>query len=422
MKRYAKLISVVLIAAMLLTTVSCAKRRKGAERIQSDGYAKPEAGLETDYTEPTETDPTGTEPDLPTPTTAPANNGTTNKGAVELLSLAESVCGMKPEDAALALANALGIRDFTTVDSSDTDAGGPLHRYMRYLDKDIICEGIVFKSISLHMKNGIVFSVDYSMRVESIFTQNEEFDSESANTTLTSVITGKYGQPIDGYTETWVDFKKSGITGWRDGDFIISMFWGKGCQGVDGNDQLVLGVENTGDITAKPTSAPSSGGSGNEAYTTEYLFIAGLLFIGSNQNAAKMIIESSFNTTLGNPVSTDKSDTSPSYTAYVYNCKIVVDGVEFDMVEIDVGDSTGAVYQVSFINSKEDSSKVTSYQKTFADKLGTLYEKQLTDKSSGDTKIQVCELDSGMKIESGSKVDGSQKFFWISFYNDVYLG
>lgn len=421
MKRFFKLISVILIAAMLLTTVSCAKRRKGAERIQSDGYAKPEAGLETDYTEPTETDPTGTDPDLPTPTTAPANNGNTNKGAVELLTLAESVCGMKPEDAASVLANALGIKDFKAVDSNDTDAGGPLHRYLRYLDKDIVCEGIIFKSISLHMKNGIVYSVDYSMRVESIFEMNEEFDSENANTTLTAVINGTYGQPIDGYTESWVSFKKSGITGWKDGDFIISMFWGKGCQGVDGNDQLVLGVENVGDITAKPTSAPSSGG-GSEAYTTEYLFIAGLLFIGGNQSSTKMFIESTFATSLGDPVSSDKSPTSPSFTAYVYNCDIVVDGVKFDMVEIDVGDSTGNVYQVSFINSKEDSSKASSYQKTYAEKLGTLYEKKLTDKSSGDTNIQVCELDSGMKIESGCKTDGSQSFFWVSFYNEAYLG
>lgn len=421
MKRSTKLISVVLIAAMLLATVSCAKRRKGAERIQSDGYAKPEAGLETDYTEPTETDPTQTDPDLPTPSATPAANAGTYNSAPELLTLAESVCGMTPEDAASALTKALGIQAFKAVDSDDKDTGGALHRYLRYLDKDIVCDGIVFKSISLHMKKGIVFSVDYCMRVEGVFTQNEELDSETANTTLTNVITRRYGQPIDGYTETWVDFNKSGITGWKDGDFIISMFWGKGCQGVDGNDQLVLGVEYTTNVTANPTSAPSNGGTGDEAYTTEYLFIAGLLFIGGNHSSTKMFIESSFATTLGNPVSTDKSTTSPSYTAYTYDCNIVVDGVEFNKVEIDVCDSTGTVFQVSFINSKEDTNTLTSYQKTFADKLGTLYEKPLTDKSSGDAKIQVIELDSGVKIESGSLVDGKNNSFWISFYKEAYL-
>lgn len=426
MKRSAKLISVVLIAAMLIATVSCAKRRKGAERIQDDGYAKQEAGLETDQTDPTETEPTQTDPDLPTPTPTPTpadtNNGSTSISAPELLTLAESVCGMTPGDAASALAKVLGIQDYTTFDSDETDDGGPLHRYMRYLDKDIISEGIVFKSISLHMKSGIVFSVDYSMRVEGVFTQNEELDSENANTTLTRVITGKYGQPIDGYTETWVDFKKSGITGWKDGDFIISMFWGKGCQGVDGNDQLVLGVENTGDITPKPTSAPPTGGSGDGTYTTEYMFVAGIIFIGGDQNTTKMFIETTFATTLGDPVSTDKPTTSQPYTAYTYDCKIVVDGVEFNKVEIDVSDSKGIVFQVSFINSKDDANKLASYQETFAGKLSSLYGNTLTDKSSGDSKIQICELDSGTKIESGCLVDGTNDSFWISFYNETYLG
>ena len=422
MKRSIKLISVLLIAAMLLTTVSCAKRRKGAERIQSDGYAKQEAGLETDYTEPTETDPTETEPDRPTPSATPATGAGAYSSAPELLALAESVCGMIPEDAAKALATALGIKSFMASDSDDCDSVGPLHSYMRHLDKDIICDGIAFKSISLHMKKGIVYSVDYSMRIEGVFTQNEELDSENANAVLTRVINGKYGQPIDGYTETWIDCKKSGITGWKDGDFIISMFWGKGCQGVDGNDQLVLGVENTGDITAKPTSPPPSGGSGNEAYTIEYLIISGLIFVGADHNTTKLFIETTFGITLGNPVSTDKPTTSPAYTAYTYECKLVLEGIEFNKIEIDVSDSTNAVFQVSFINSKADENTLNSYQKTFAEKIERLYGQPLTDNSSGNLKSKYCVLESGIKVEAGSLIDGTNDSCWISFYKEAFLG
>ena len=420
MKRSAKLISVVLIAAMLIATVSCAKRRKGAERIQDDGYAKQEAGLETDQTDPTETEPTQTDPDLPTPTPTPTP-ANTNKGrsrnftVKEILTFAESVCGMTPEYAAINLAILLEINDYTTFDSDETDSGGPVHRYMRYLDKDIVCEDIVFKSISLHMKGGRVFSVDYSMRVEGVFTQNEELDSERVNKMFTIAITTKYGQPIDGYTETWVDFNKSGITGWKDGDFIISMFWGKGCQGVDGNDQLVLGVENTGDITPKPTD-PVSGGISDGTYTAEYMFVTGIVYIGCNRNSTKLLIETTFATTIGDPVNTKKLTSSSSFTTYIYECKIAVDGVEFNEVEIKVDDDTGIVYQVHFINNKDDANKLASYQQTFADKLSSLYGKTLTDDNNGNAKIQVCKLERSMYIESGSYIDGTDDYFWIAFY------
>ena len=253
MKRSSKLISVVLIAAMLLTAVSCAKRRKGAERIQSDGYAKQEAGLETDYSVPTGTDPTetGTEPAAPTPT-----------------------------------------------------------------------------------------------------------------------------EPS--YTEP---------------------------------DPTITGTNPT---------MPGTGG--DEAYTAEYLFIAGILFVGGDLNTTKMFIESTFGTLLGDPISTDKSTTSPAYTAYTYECSIVADGIEFNNVEIDVCDSTGTVYQVSFINNKESVDKLSSYQKTFADKLATLFGNQLTDKSSGNLTSKICQLESGLNIEAGSLFDGSHDSCWVSFFNLNYLG
>ena len=137
-------------------------------------------------------------------------------------------------------------------------------------------------------------------------------------------------------------------------------------------------------ISATPAIPDNSTNTGSQAdgtNTAAYLFISGILFTAGDLNTTKYFIESSFGTTLGDPISTDKSATSPSYTAYTFECKIVVDGVEFNNVEIDVVDSTGAVYQTSFINNKENADTLKGYQKQFADKLSICFSSQLTDLS-----------------------------------------
>jgi len=170
------------------------------------------------------------------------------------------------------------------------------------------------------------------------------------------------------------------------------------------------------------TPSSSSTGSGTEAYTAEYLYVAGILFIGGNQNTSKRFIEATFSTNIGEPVSTDKPQSTPSYTAYTYECNIVIDGVEFNRVEIDVSDSNGAVFQVSFINNKVDDNTLDEYQKMYADKLKNIVGKDLTDKSSGSVKSNIAVLDSGTTIDVGNVKDGKNNSFWVSFYNDNYLG
>ena len=177
-------------------------------------------------------------------------------------------------------------------------------------------------------------------------------------------------------------------------------------------------------ISATPAIPDNSTNTGSQAdgtNTAAYLFISGILFTAGDLNTTKYFIESSFGTTLGDPISTDKSATSPSYTAYTFECKIVVDGVEFNNVEIDVVDSTGAVYQTSFINNKENADTLKGYQKQFADKLSICFSSQLTDKSSGNVTSQVHALDSGLCMESGCLIDGSKDSFWVSFYNESLL-
>ena len=53
-----------------------------------------------------------------------------------------------------------------------------------------------------------------------------------------------FGDPSDDYSASWVDFDESGMNGWRYGDDgWVSIFWGVSCQGVKGNDQLVIAYE-----------------------------------------------------------------------------------------------------------------------------------------------------------------------------------
>ena len=144
------------------------------------------------------------------------------------------------------------------------------------------------------------------------------------------------------------------------------------------------------------------------------MFVTGIVYIGCNRNSTELLIETTFATTIGDPVSTKKL--TSSFTTYIYECKITVDGVEFNEVEIEVDDDTGIVYQVHFINNKDDANKLASYQQTFADKLSSLYGKTLTDDSNGNAKIQVCKLERSMHIESGSYIDGTDDYFWIAFY------
>ena len=189
-------------------------------------------------------------------------------------------------------------------------------------------------------------------------------------------------------------------------------------------------TEPTNTPTAAPSTAPNDTqptsttptNSSNGAYDATYLFVAGILFVGGNQSTAKAFIEATFGTSIGEPVNTDKPQSTPSYTAYTYKCNIVVDGVEFDRVEIDVCDSNNTVFQVSFVNSKADDASLDLYQQTFAGKLKDVCAKDLTDKSNGNVKSSVVVLDSGTTIDVGNIKDGKNNSFWVSFYNDNYLG
>ncbi len=378
MKRYIKLISMLLIASMALSVCACDVRRKGFDHIMLDEYEKPEHSVETSLPEPTETVPVPTEPDPTTPeptaTAAPNTNYQSGeiKNTIDLIKLAESAVGMGHEDATVYLTQALNLTKFTPVDGLFDNNNVPSERFLRYLDKDIVVDGVTYKSIGMHMMSNKVYQVSFTLRAEPILAKDESFDSKGINESLSAILNAAYGNPISGYTEQWIDFDENGVTGWNDGDYIVSLFWGKGCQGNKNNDQLVLEITYKGNISAKKpegqvpdptgtTPAPTGGSTSTTDITCDYVYVMSLLTLGQKVDAAKTWVESILFSKLGDPVTETGSD--KSYTVYSYPCDVKIDGVKYDQVDLYVSTAKNTVYNVAFLTAKMEEDPAADYYK-----------------------------------------------------------
>ncbi len=387
MKRYIKLISMLLIASMALSVCACDVRRKGFDHIMLDEYEKPEHSVETSLPEPTETVPVPTEPDPTTPdptaTAAPNTNYQSGeiKNTIDLIKLSESAVGMGHEDATVYLTQALNLTKFTPIDGLFDKNNVPSERFLRYLDKDIVVDGVTYKSIGMHMMSNKVYQVSFTLRAEPILAKDESFDSKGINESLSAILNAAYGNPISGYTEQWIEFDENGVTGWNDGDYIVSLFWGKGCQGNKNNDQLVLEITYKGNISNKEpsgqvpdptgtTPAPTGGSTSTTDITCDYVYVMSLLTLGQKVDAAKVWVESILFTKLGDPVTEKSSD--KSYTTYSYSCSVKIDGRDYDQVDLYVSASTDKVYGVSFITKKDGADAIKDYYKSVTDRFKKL--------------------------------------------------
>ena len=378
MKRSTKFITLLLIASMALSVCACDIRRKGVDRIMLDEYDKPEHSVETTIPEPTETEPAPTEPDPTTPEPTATNAPDTKyqpgeiKDTLDLIKLGESAIGMGYEDATTYLTQCLNIKEFTPVDGLFDSNNVPSERFIRYWDKNIDIDGVTYKSIGMHMKSNKVCQVTFTMRAEPILAKDESFDSKKVNEDLSAILTNAYGDPIPNYTEQWIDFTEKGVTGWNDGEYIVSVFWGQGCQGNKNNDQLVLEVNYNGNINTKEptgqipdptgtTPAPTGGTTSSTDLTSDYVYVMSLLTLGQKVDAAKTWVESILFSKLGDPVTETSSD--KSYTVYSYPCDVKIDGVKYDQVDLYVSTAKNTVYNVAFLTAKMEQDPAADYYK-----------------------------------------------------------
>ena len=283
-----KFLSVLLAGAVLLSFCSCSRKHKGPGVIETDLPYKPERPYsETVYPVPTETEPTDPTETDPAPTTTATTPTVNNGGAY------------------------YGITSYTASDSNYGDYGDPMERFLRDLNVDLVVEGVTFKSIGIHSTtDGYVGSVDYTMRKTAIFTSNEAFDSKGAYDTLYPEFVKAFGDPSDDYSSSWVDFDESGMNGWRYGDDGW-IFWGVSCQGVKGNDQLVIAYEVDNPynyVTSDPGSSgtvptATRGGDYDSEISQVYEMMDGTM--GLDKGMAQGAIQGYFGINLGKPEERD---------------------------------------------------------------------------------------------------------------------
>ena len=352
-----KVISLTVVLAMVLSISACSRRTTGSGRIHSDERSKREGTftIETEIvpttTEPTETDPTDpTDPSIIiSPTPATPNNTVkydpTELTLQELLEISDLCIGFKSDEAIMLLTAILGIDQYTESDSG-TSSNSPADHYLRYMSRDILVDGVLFKSIGIHENDsGIVYSLDYSMRETALFDANEALDSEKAYNTLYPVFCEICGDPDEDYDSNWVTFNKSGQAGWNySDDCDVYAFWGQGAQNVTGNDQFVIGFQ-----CADPENHMSD--FDGDSYLIDTY---GLMFgvIGMNLDDAKARVENYFNISLGDG---EVMDGEGSTLSYIFNADISIEGCHFTQVELEVNKNQ-VVYDISFLNTEDEES------------------------------------------------------------------
>ena len=425
-----KFLSVLLAGAMLISFCSCARKPKGPGVLETDLPFKPEKPYgdivdpdptETEPTDPTETDPAPTT----TATTPTVNNGGVKELTLDEIMLASELCiGLTVDEGTEFLATVFGIKKYTASDSNYGTYGDPMERFLRDLDVDLVVEGVTFKSIGIHSTtDGYVGSVDYTMRKTAIFDTNEAFDSKGAYDTLYPKFVKTYGDPSDDYSASWVDFDESGMNGWRHNDDAwISIFWGVSCQGVTGNDQLVIAYEcdnpylyvssDPGNSGTVPTV--TRGGDYDSEISQVYDMMEGLT--GLDRSMAQSTIQSFFGVNLGTP-SEREGEKDGQKTYSYYDAVITICGIDFNVVEISTN-SWGAVYHISFINNMESGDTIHEYVLAMTDEVNSIFGDPSIDYplSADNSTIEFYDHDlaPNIVVSVGGYYSGSYNSLWFS--------
>ena len=352
MTRLKKTASLALAFALMIQLCACSAAKPSKSGIiHNDAQSKPEGAMVTETVPPVTITPT--DPFIPTISATPSV-GNTNTEPLDLtvsdiMYISELCIGLSPDVAVELLISVYGITDYLMYDSTMGSSGLPMERDLRELNREIYVEGIQFRSIGIHSTDsGIVKSVDYSVRQNAIFDDNEPFDSESYYNRLYPLFVSEFGEPDDDYEAIWVTFDRSGMSGWRDGDYCwFSMFWGMGCSSVTGNDQFVIGVE----CDDPEAFVAAGGGYSFDPRDASFAEVYELMesVIGFDRSMTESYIEGVFGVELGTPQEEDGVDVNSKY--YTYDVEYTIEGFSFDRIEIYTN-SNYAVYHVGFANTK----------------------------------------------------------------------
>lgn len=424
-----KILSVLLAGAMLISFCSCSRKHTGPGVIETDLPFKPEKPYgEIVYPDPTETvptDPTVTDPTpAPTSTTPTVNNTDVYEISVGDVMYISELCVGMPVDAATELITAVyGIITYTKEDFHPGTYGDPMERFLRDLNVDIVVDGIPFKSIGIYSTaDGIVKSVDYTMRKTAILDTYESFDSKGAYDTLYPRFENKYGNPSDDYYAQWIDFDESGMNGWRyNGTCWISIFWGVSCQGVVGNDQLVIAFEcedPNNYVAAEPEPSGTNptatrGGDDDSEIFQVYEMMDSTM--GLDRSMAVSVVQGYFGISLGTP--SEREGSGAGQTIYTYKINVTICGINFNEVELGTN-SWGAVYRIEFINNKDAPNKIHEYVLALTEEVNSIFGEPTMDYPLTDDNTMIefydHDLDPNIVVSVGGYYNSGYNSLWFS--------
>ncbi|MBO4579111.1 MAG: hypothetical protein J5715_03040 [Clostridiales bacterium] len=150
----------------------------------------------------------------------------------------ENVCGKGSSDASGSLSNDLGVIPSGILLDANDDTYD-----LSNFDKDLIVNGINFKRVVMKLDEDKVTYLSFSIRESEMNKKREDLPVKETYDTLYSALCDLYGDPIEGYKEGWNYFVSSGVSGWKDGDYTVSAFWGDGYNEDMKNDQFVITVK-----------------------------------------------------------------------------------------------------------------------------------------------------------------------------------
>lgn len=378
MRKHIKLISAMLAIVMVFSFCACSKKNTGSGAVHNDAESKPEYQGTIDTPVPTTTEPADPTNTVTTEPTDSGDKTVVSYSVKDIMDISENCIGHEVTEVTNYLVNTFGLFSFELSDSNTNGNGTPQERYIRNMNVDIAVDGVIFKSIGIHaLYDGTVHSIDYSVRETAIFTQNEAFDTESMYNTLYPQFCAYYGSPDDEYDSSWVEFDKNGQNGWRYYDCWISLFWGMGCQGVTGNDQLVIAIEcddpsnHVAGNTASPAPTLDAGNtvsSLNVSLSDTYDLM--MEITGKDTETAEDMLNDFFAFELGNPeVGVDDNSVAVSY---VYNVEVMIEGYYFYKIELDFNEDK--IYYIGFTNDTDSSDILkeccSDFRKLMTDKFG----------------------------------------------------
>ena len=344
----------------------------------------------------------------------------------DVMLVSELCIGMPVEAATQFLTGIYGITSCTKSDSNYGDYGDPMERFLRDLDVDLVVEGVTFKSIGIHSTiDGYVGSVDYTMRKTPILATNESFDSKGAYNTLYPKFVNTYGDPSDDYSASWIDFDESGMNGWKYGeDCWISIFWGVSCQGVVGNDQLVIAFECQEPynyVVSDPT-VPSSDGTVPTAtrggdYDSEISQVYEMMdsTMGLDRSMAVSVVQGYFGISLGTP--SERAGSGTDQKIYTYKVNVTICGINFNEIELGTN-SWGAVYRIEFINNKESPNKIHEYVLALTEEVNSIFGEPTMDYPLTDDNTMIefydHDLDPNIVVSVGGYYNTGYNSLWFS--------